>query len=334
MFFWQEATKEQCQTFYGYVKSYVENRALNWQTFLDHIYAETAGSTGTERPQATKSDRHSFSKGELSRIKVNLIWQWFERNEWGYAARIERAVDMPHPLLRTEVIPFRDMIRIEREKKRARRREANWERLIDNKGQFGAVDIIVSKPSSQPIPELAPPPEIPEFLKAETKKPKQSLTPEQIRGILDSVGDGEEQQSVAPPDRNPKSTVTPRRGDEFHFVFGESTSGPVMALQRVARRNWELLPVSGYDAYLDHSLPFSVLPHDEQGAPSPLVESQSVGMHNFVFVFAPLEVLMNVIEETNSSGIVETSLLDRMASWMHEAPDQWRLLRLNVIFTL
>lgn len=309
MFHWKDASKDQCKAFYGFVKRYVQDRAIVWMQFLDDAYEEMSDAKDEKRPHASDGDRHSFSKGELSRIIINLVWRWLQKHEPDYVSEIEASLRLPFDGLEAPITGLGLM----GEKPRPKPPLVTWRRFLDDHAVPNRVDVRLMKPR--------PEPEAPQLAKAPTAD-----------GSPTVWADAESQSSVAPPETWPLSETTVCLGEAFYFEFTPDVSGSVLAFQRTGYPWWEPLPINGQDAYIDDVGPISVVPHDDIGNALPLLESDRAGPHDFVFVQAPMALLSPTIEAVGGSWQVGASELDDLAKRLVQSQGQWTLMRLRVRF--
>jgi hypothetical protein len=316
MFHWQDATKDQCRGFYAYVKRYVQDRALVWKQFLDDAYEEMSEAKDGKRPSASDGDRHSFSKGELSRVKINLVWRWLEKHEPDYVTTIEANLGLPFDGLDAQGNPTSLPKRSKPKPDEPQRPRVTWRQFLDDHAIPHRVDVRLIKPR----PEPEPPDPVQE--RPETSIPKPSPI----------IGEAGIQASVAPPDRWPLSKTTVRLGEEFYFAFTPVVSGSILALQRTGYPWWEPLPINGHDSFIDTDRSFDHLPHDDMGNGIPLVENERAAPHDFVFLKAPMTLLSPTIEAIGGAWQVESMALDYLARRLDQTEDHWTLMRLRVTF--
>jgi len=129
--------------------------------------------------------------------------------------------------------------------------------------------------------------------------------------------------------------------ERFRFRLDAPIGGAVLALQWI-RGIWSILPLAHGEPGLSVARGEVWLPPDpDQDAPGISVadpvfnEWDEPGLHRFVFLIAPQATIRDYTRAIRVGDMMQSTALNALADRLAaEAPDQWCVLRLNVMFVI
>lgn len=316
---WLTASREDRAALFRIVDRYIKERSGKWEDFLKVAYAGVINAPGSQ-------DAGNFRKGTLARNRVHLIANWLKQMEPAIADIIESGPQFYDRELNDDFAALivnqgpkfdkepRDLFAMIRSQKGLRNLSkaapASWESFLEEKGQFGKIDV--------------------ELLNGQS-----SDKPAASRDDHDTVHQGSSRiaTSVAPPDRNPVSKIRPKIGEEFCFRLNREFSGMVLGFQS-RMPWWEPLPLHGGLMTAPLSPTQIYLPASDQNEPLPLIEQDQPGRRKFAFIVSRDPLLPEFVKLVGDQWKIEDTILDAFVQRLQASRHPYKVLRLDVHFVL
>ncbi|WP_375568019.1 hypothetical protein ABWH92_10220 [Ahrensia marina] len=339
MFDWRDATLEQCKLFYEPIKRHVGYYGLDWKPFLDGIYEEMSGASSATRPRAYDLDMEGLSRGKLDRVKLNLIWRWLEKRDPAVARRILDEVRGIEPKRHGRKTDQSQHSMASGPQRVATPKLANksldpnrWLKFLYLRGTNSGVDIeVVPPPPDRSSPRRPRPERAPDEPDKGANRPSFPLSKE-AEDFIKAAKSAPRTESVQLVPRNPLSKTLVQQHQWFRFKFEAMLSGPVLAIQKSRGPAWMLMPINGFDPYIPSDEAFRFLPLQKTDEPVFLSEEYEDGRHDFAFIFAPIQIVLPLVQSVDSHHSVDLQAFDDLVDYLEVTDVEWSILTLSVMF--